>query len=80
MLAEYGFQSLHRVIEQKSGHFWIEETRGLMFVFVYVVWLLIGLTGDFPGGSMVKNPPANVGDTGLIPGLRSPGEGNVNPL
>ena len=51
-----------------------------MFVLVYVVWLLIGLTGDFPGGSMVKNPPANVGDTGLIPGLRSPGEGNVNPL
>ena len=30
---------------------------------------------------MVKNPPANVGDVGLIPGLeRSPGEGNGNPL
>ena len=30
---------------------------------------------------MVKNPPANVGDAGLIPGLgRSPGEGNGNPL
>ena len=53
---------------------------GLMLVFVDVVWLLIGLTGDFPGGSMIKNPPANVGDTGLILGLRSPGEGNVNPL
>ena len=23
----------------------------------------------FPGGSVVKNPPASVGDTGLIPGL-----------
>ena len=23
---------------------------------------------DFPGGPMVKNPPANVGGTGLIPG------------
>ena len=22
----------------------------------------------FPGGSVVKNPPANTGDTGLIPG------------
>ena len=33
----------------------------------------------FPGGSMVKNRPANLGDTGLIPGLgRSPGEGNGN--
>ena len=30
---------------------------------------------------MVKNPPANVGDLGLIPGsVRSPGEGNDNPL
>ena len=25
--------------------------------------------GDFPGGSVAKNPPANAGDTGLIPGL-----------
>ena len=35
----------------------------------------------FPGGSVVKNPPANTGDTGSIPGLgRSPGEGNGNPI
>ena len=25
--------------------------------------------GDFLGGSVVKNPPANAGDMGLIPGL-----------
>ena len=30
---------------------------------------------------MVKNPPANAGDSGSIPGSgRSPGEGNGNPL
>ena len=30
---------------------------------------------------MVKNLPANAGDTGFIPGLgRSPGKGNGNPL
>jgi len=35
----------------------------------------------FPGGSMVKNPPANAGDTGLIPGSKiSPGKGNGNSL
>ena len=35
----------------------------------------------FQGGSVVKNPPANAGDTGLIPGSgRSSGEGNGNPL
>ena len=38
----------------------------------------------FPGGSVVKNLPANAGDTGnvgLIPGSgRSPGVGNGNLL
>ena len=24
--------------------------------------------GDFPGGPVVKNPPSNAGDVGLIPG------------
>ena len=35
----------------------------------------------FPGGSLEKNPPANAGDEGSIPGSGiSPGEGNGNPL
>ena len=35
----------------------------------------------FPGGSVVKTPPANAGDVGLIPGSgRSPGEGDGTPL
>ena len=35
----------------------------------------------FPGGSAVKNPPANAGDAGTINGSgRSPGEGNGNLL
>ena len=38
----------------------------------------------FPGGSVVKNLPANAGDVrdmGSVSGLgRSPGEGNSNPL
>ena len=38
----------------------------------------------FPGGSVVKNPPANAGDarnSGSIPGMqRSSGVGNGNPL
>ena len=35
----------------------------------------------FPGGSAVKNPSANAGDTGLIPASeKSPGEGNDNPM
>ena len=38
----------------------------------------------FPGGSMVKNPLANAGDTGEAGSVsrlgRSPREGNGNPL
>ena len=35
----------------------------------------------FPGGLVVKNPPANPGDASLIPKSgRSSGEGNGNPL
>ena len=38
---------------------------------------MLGLSG----GSVVKSPPANGGDTGSIPGSgRAPGEGNGNPL
>ena len=36
---------------------------------------------DFPGGSAVKNPPANTGDMSSSPESgTSPGEGNGNPL
>ena len=36
---------------------------------------------SFLGGSVVKNPPANAGYAGPIPGLgRYPAEGNGNPL
>ena len=35
----------------------------------------------FPGGSVVKNPPANAGDRRSIPGPgRAPAEGNSKPL
>ena len=35
----------------------------------------------FPGGSVVKNPPANAGDAGSIPASgRSPGGGHGNPF
>ena len=35
----------------------------------------------FLGGSVVKNPPANAGDAGSVPGLRRyPGKRNDNSL
>ena len=39
------------------------------------------ITGGFPSGLVVKNPPANAEDMGLIPGSgRSPGGGHGYPL
>ena len=39
------------------------------------------IRGGFPGSTVVKNPPANAGDAGSIPGSgRFPGVGNGNPL
>ena len=45
-----------------------------------LVSVLLAYKG-FLGGSVVKNPPANAGDVGSIPGSgRSPGGENGNPL
>ena len=39
------------------------------------------LSWSYPSDLVIKNPPANAGDTGWIPGSeRTPGEGNGNPL
>ena len=44
-------------------------------------WSDVVVVVVIPGGSVIKNLPANAGDSGLIPGLgRSPEEGNGNPL
>ena len=46
----------------------------------FILYIVSQFKG-FPSDSVVKNLPANAGDTGLIPGSgRSPGEGNGNSL
>ena len=58
----------------------LRKSGALCLCLCYAVRLLIGLTGDFPGGSVVKNPPANAGDTAWIPELRTSPGGHVKPL
>ena len=56
------------------------ETASLVSKLNINFHLVVFIQG-FPGGSVVKNLPANAGDMGSIPGLRrSLGEGNGNPL
>ena len=53
----------------------------LIKILVIVLYITLILYRGFPHGSLVKNPPANAGDAGLIPGSgKFPGEGNDNPL
>ena len=50
-------------------------------VLIFNIKPTITITMGFPGGSVIRNLPANAEDVMLIPGLgRSPGEGNGNPL
>ena len=61
---------------------WIETKTARSGVHKYLQTrlnlMLYYLPPGFPGGSMVKNPPTNAGDAGLIPGLgRSPGRGHA---
>ena len=56
----------------------------LFFFFTETIcWSIVDLQ-DFPGGTVLKNPPANARDArdaGWIPGsARSPGEGSGSPL
>ena len=52
----------------------ISIDRGIVIACVYYV-------KSFSGATVVKNPPANAGDEGSIPGLgRSLGEGNGSLL
>ena len=48
------------------------------YIYIYIIFF------SFPGSSVVKNPPANAGDTGDTVSIprsgRSPGEGTDNPL
>ena len=42
------------------------------------IWVVPNIWLGFPGGSMIKNPPASAGDAGHVGSI--PGSGNGNPL
>ena len=62
-------------------YMYISNVHTYVLIYTYMKYTYIYLREGFPGGLVVKNLPANAGDTGLIPGSgRSPGERNGNPL
>ena len=69
---------LQRMGLQRVRHYWATELNWQL------IYNVVFVSGGFPGGSVVKNLPANagdVGDVGLIPESgRSPEGGNGNPF
>ena len=52
-----------------------------MYVCVYLYYMNINIYKGSPGGSVIKNLPANAGEMCSVPWLgRSPGGGNGNQL
>ena len=54
--------------EKKSTKLFIY--RMILLLFLHMI--IKKYSGDFPGGAVVRNPPANAGDTGSIPGPGRP--------
>ena len=62
-------------------HCFIRIEQLWCFIQSFFFFLNFDTNRGFPGSSVVKNPPANAGDLGSIPGSGSfPGERNGNPL
>jgi len=58
-----------------------QNSHNVLIIKGIIIKVGIMIDLGFPGGSVVKNLPANAGDTGSIPGFgRCPREGNGNPL
>ena len=63
--------------EEPGGHKESDVAKQLSLHFTSLLMFMAG----FPGGSVVKNPPADVRDADAFRGSgRSPGEGSGNPL
>ena len=72
---EYGFDFSNSVNSK------IIKMNKISFKWSFQIYLLLHIYMGFPGGSVVKNPPAKARDMGLIPGSgRYPGEGSGNPV
>ena len=73
--------SFHLKVRQSGTHFWLGmQWRPLLHLLVSN--LKNSGNGDFPDGPVVKNPPANAGDTGSIlgPGTKIPhAVGHLSP-
>ena len=75
---EYIFRSIKLTPTTKSLKPWPFAFSSFS---THISCIFLNSTLDFPGGSAVKNPPANIGEIGSIPGSgRSHGEGNGNSV
>ena len=63
---DWAIENASSLLEKVYGTFWVKPVT---FIQWNTVQLLKTMSWGFPGGSVVKNPPGNAGDTGSIPDL-----------
>ena len=61
----YLLMVLHKESSLRGEGSHLESSQNRCFSYITSVFRNLQ---DFPGGAVVKNPPANAGNTGLIPG------------
>ena len=54
--------------ENSMSHFYKTHTHTHTHTHIHTQTYCNSILGDFPGGTVVKNPPDNAGDTGSSPG------------
>ena len=64
-------------LSSKLSHLWKQKTKNFLILKINNLGIKSNWLGDFPGGAVVKNPPANAGDMGSIPG---PGGSHMPPF
>ena len=78
IVLQSGHTVLHSHQQWMKAHLASHPCQHLLLS-VFQIFCIVIRCVVFPGGSVVKNPPANAGDVGLIPWSgRFPGGGNGN--
>ena len=81
LLSQLGVESAPPVVEAQSLNHWTTREFPRINTIKLYFYTSASRYRTFPGGTVVKNPPAGARDPGSVSGSgRSPGVGNGNPF
>ena len=68
MVSYYTYPSVTFFIQHSRFEIYLHWCTSSALAILLLCSIIPNVTKDFPGGPVVKNPPSNAGDVGLIPG------------